>query len=144
MRKITLQLHRFRTKHGLLPRQLVVVRKLESLEAWRCAQDLAYHAYLLTLDVRLAKHFALIDQIRRASLSVPANIAEGYALGSTAQFVRCLKLALGSAIELKSHLTVLFRLPLVPDYEKAPLLALCERVLGLTIGLIRALSRRSS
>src|SRR5438034_604078 len=76
------------------------MRRLESLDAWRGAQDVAYHGYLLTLEANLSKHFALIDQIRRASLSIPATIAEGYALGTTLQFVRCLKLALGSTVEL--------------------------------------------
>ena len=50
------------------------VRKLERLDTWRCAQELAYRAYLLTLSPQLSRHFALIDQIRRAGLSVPANI----------------------------------------------------------------------
>ena len=47
------------------------MRKLERYDAWRTAQELAYQAYLLTLNPHLSKHFALIDQIRRAALSVP-------------------------------------------------------------------------
>src|SRR2546426_8190290 len=54
-----------------------IVRKLERFDTWRTAQELACEAYLLTLNPQLSKHFALIDQIRRAALSVPANIAEG-------------------------------------------------------------------
>jgi len=53
------------------------MRKLDKLDAWHVAQDLAFQGYSLTLDTRLSKHFALIDQIRRASLSIPANIAKG-------------------------------------------------------------------
>jgi len=119
------------------------MRRLESLDAWRGAQDVAYHGYLLTLEANLSKHFALIDQIRRASLSIPANIAEGYALGTTLQFVRCLKLALGSTVELKSHLTVLKRLPIHLDSDVSPVIALSDRVARMIIGLIRSLSRRS-
>ena len=117
------------------------VSKLERLDAWRVAQDLAYAAYLLTLSPQLSKHFALIDQIRRAALSVPANIAEGYALGTTPQFLRGLKIALGSNTELYSHLAVLARLELVPTNDVHAVIDLCNRVIAMTIGLIRKLSR---
>src|SRR5207249_12295822 len=48
-------------------------------------------------------HFGLSDQIRRASASIPANIAEGYAMGTTPQFIKFLRIALGSATELATH-----------------------------------------
>ncbi len=115
------------------------MRKLQNLDAWRGAQELARSAYLLTMGTTVSKHFALIDQIRRAAPSVPANIAEGYALGSTAQFVRCLKIALGSATELLTHLTLLKSLDLAPEPELTECLELCDRVVSMIIGLIRKL-----
>src|ERR1041384_7750019 len=124
--------------------RFVDMRKLDRLDAWRVAQDLAYQAYLLTLDPRLAKHFALIDQIRRASLSVPANIAEGYALGTTPQFIRGLKIALGSNAELFSHLTVLRKLELLPLSAVTPVLDPCSRCLPIIIGLIRKLTSQAA
>jgi four helix bundle protein len=120
---------------------LASVSKLDRLDAWRTGQELAYQAYLLTLAPQLSRHFALIDQIRRAALSVPANIAEGYALGTTPQFLRGLKIALGSNTELYSHLTVLGRLDLIPSQDVHVVLDLCNRVIAMTIGLIRKLSR---
>ena len=117
------------------------MRKLGRLDAWRNAQELSYQAYLLTLSPQLSKHFALIDQIRRAALSVPANIAEGYSLGTTPQFLRGLKIALGSNTELYSHLVVLARLNLLPLDEVRAVIDLCTRVIAMTIGLIRKLSR---
>jgi four helix bundle protein len=119
---------------------LATVKKLERLDAWRTAQELAYQAYLLTLAPPLSKHFALIDQVRRAALSVPANIAEGYSLGTTPQFVRGLKIALGSNTELYSHLTVLERLNLLPGDDVRAVIALCTRVIAIIIGLIRKLT----
>jgi len=116
------------------------MRKLQSLDAWRGAQQLARSAYLLTMAPTVSKHFGLIDQIRRAAPSVPANIAEGYALGSTAQFVRCLKIALGSATELLTHLTLLQSLDLVPEPELTECIELCDRVVSMIIGLIRKLT----
>jgi four helix bundle protein len=118
------------------------MRKLERLDAWRLAQELAYQAYVLTLSPQLSRHFALIDQIRRAALSVPANIAEGYSLGTTPQFLRGLKIALGSNTELYSHLTVLARLDLLPPDEVRTVIDLCNRVIAMLIGLIRKLMIR--
>src|SRR5690348_7836357 len=83
-----------------------LVKQLETLEAWKSAERIAREAYSLTLKHPLQRHFGLADQIRRAAVSVPANIVEGYALGTTAQFVRFLKIALGSAAELQCHLRI--------------------------------------
>lgn len=120
------------------------MRKLKGLHAWGITQELAYQAYVLTLDPRLAKHFALIDQVRRAGLSVPANVAEGYALGTTPQFIRCLKIGLGSSMELYSHLRVLHRLELLSEKDTPPVLELCERSVAILIGLIRKLSSHAT
>jgi len=118
------------------------MRKLQKLDTWRGAQELARVAYLLTTAPTVSKHFALVDQIRRAAISVPANIAEGYALGSTPEFVRCLKIALGSSTELLSHLTLLESLHLIPEAELRPCTELCNRVVAMIIGLIRKLMSR--
>jgi four helix bundle protein len=64
-------------------------------------------------------------------------------LGTTPQFLRGLKIALGSNTELYSHLTVLARLDLLPTDEVRVVVDLCNRVIAMTIGLIRKLSHRS-
>ncbi|HEU5262507.1 MAG TPA: four helix bundle protein [Gemmatimonadales bacterium] len=116
------------------------MRQLDSLDVWRAAQDLAHSAYLLTLDRLLSRHFALVDQVRRAAISVPANIAEGYALSTPPQFVRHLRIALGSAAELRSHLELARRLDLVPVVEAGETIALCLRVISMLVGLLRKLT----
>lgn len=120
------------------------MRKLESLKAWKKSQELAHVAYNLTMMPNLRHHFALIDQIRRAALSVPANIAEGYALASTPQFIRCIRISLGSAAELLSHLEVLQRLAIVPSDSVTTAINLTDATLSLLVGLLKALNRRSS
>src|SRR6266571_2391583 len=67
------------------------IKQLASLEAWKCANALARSAYRLTLRKPLSGHFGLSDQIRRAAVSVPANMVEGYALGTTLQFILWLR-----------------------------------------------------
>ncbi len=118
------------------------MRRLESLEAWRAARQLAVIAYRFTLEPPLSRHFSLADQIRRAAPSVPANVAEGYGLATKPQFVRCLRIALGSAMELRTHLEIVQDLELSPGKAVADALQRCERLIGLIIGLIRSLLPR--
>ena len=99
-------------------------------------------AYRLTLQPPLCRHFGLADQIRRAAVSVPANMVEGYALGTGKQFLRALRIALGSAAELETHLTIARDLELVTPAAGDPAIALCNRVIRLLIGLVRRIERR--
>jgi four helix bundle protein len=119
------------------------MRQLQSLDAWRAAHDLTEMAYRLTAEPALTRHFALVDQIRRAALSIPANIAEGYALGTTTQFVRYLRISLGSAAELGSHLEILRRLKLADAAQVSEAVTLCTRVISMLVGLLRKLGRQS-
>jgi four helix bundle protein len=81
--------------------------KYQSLEAWKQA----HRALLLVLDatdqgLRDPRRWALFDQIRRAAISVEANVVEGYALGTTPQFLRHLRIARGSAAEAECLIRV--------------------------------------
>jgi four helix bundle protein len=89
----------------------------------------------------LSRHFGIADQIRRAAVSIPANIAEGYALGTTRQLMRCLRIAHGSAAELLCHLRIARDLGLGAAGETEAALTLCDRVIALLIGTLRGLSR---
>jgi four helix bundle protein len=120
-----------------------VMRQLESLDAWRTAQQLAEAAYRLTMTSPLDRHFALIDQIRRAAVSIPANMAEGYALSTTEQFIRCLRISLGSAAELRTHLDLVRRLKLAEEQATTQAIDLCTRAISLVVGLLRKLGQRS-
>ena len=119
------------------------VKRLESLEAWSVARRLAGDAYRLTLEPPLSRHYSLSDQIRRAAPSIPANIAEGYGLATRPQFVRCLRIALGSANELRTYLELIQQLELSPVQRTGEALELCDRLIGLIIGLVRTLVGKS-
>jgi len=107
------------------------------------ARKTAKTTYRVTLDPRLKSHYALVDQIRRAAISVPANIAEGYALGTTSQWVRLNRIALGSAVELKTHLELLRDLGLVDRAELDPVVADATQVIALLVGLLRRLGAQT-
>src|SRR2546426_8278196 len=119
------------------------MKQLASLEAWNCANALARSAYRLTLRKPLSSHFGLSDQIRRAAVSVPANMVEGYALGTTLQFIRCLRVAFGSAAELHCHLEIARDLELLGDGGGEAELKLAERVIRLVVGLLRKLGAQT-
>src|SRR5205809_7542502 len=75
------------------------MRKYRSLVAWQRARQLALSVLKSTDGADQPRSRAIVDQLRRAAVSVEANIVEGYALGTPAQFKRHLRIALGSAAE---------------------------------------------
>ena len=81
-------------------------KKFEEIQAWQKARDVTLDIYRLTDDGRLARDFGLRDQLRRASVSIMANIAEGHGRRSNMEFANFLNLARGSAAEVQSHLHV--------------------------------------
>jgi four helix bundle protein len=115
---------------------------LEKLDAWRLARLVARSAYRLSLGSSLKSHFALTDQIRRCALSIPANICEGYALGTRAQLVRHLRIALGSAFELRCHVDLAADLNLITASQAGEVQQNCIRTISVLVGLLKHLGAR--
>ena len=82
------------------------IRSFEDLMVWQMGIDLVKSIYRLTIEGDLKKDFGLRDQLRRASVSVPTNIAEGFELSSRKEYLRHLNIAKGSAGEVRSLLRV--------------------------------------
>ena len=118
------------------------MNRLESLEAWNVSYAVAIKVYRLTLREPLRTHFGLADQLRRAALSVPANVAEGYGLGTRAQLIRHLRISLGSAYELRLHLEVAAHVGLIPGAVGTETLRECSHAIGLLVGLLKRLGSR--
>ncbi len=76
------------------------------LKVWRAAHAFALHAYRLTSRFPRVEQFGLTSQIRRASVSIAANIAEGSGRRSSLDQARFLQMAKGSAKEVRSHLLI--------------------------------------
>jgi four helix bundle protein len=81
-------------------------KKFEEIEAWKKARKLTKRIYELSGQGAFAKDFGLKDQIRRASVSLMSNIAEGYDRSGTGEFVQFLATAKGSTAEVKCQLYV--------------------------------------
>ncbi|WP_445630250.1 four helix bundle protein [Nostoc sp. DSM 114167] len=82
------------------------IETFEDLKVWQKGIDLVKQIYLITKKGELSKDFGLRDQLRRASVSIPTNIAEGFERYSRKEYLNFLNIAKGSAGEVRSLLRV--------------------------------------
>jgi four helix bundle protein len=109
------------------------------LIAWQKAMDLAEQVYRQTAEYPLEERYGLTSQIRRAATSIPSNIAEGQGRRSSDdEFVRFLKIAMGSLCELETQLELSLRLSLVTATQLSTLRQSTNEVGRLINGLIRS------
>jgi four helix bundle protein len=80
------------------------ITSFKDIKAWQKAHWVSVEIYKLTNSTELAKDFGLRDQMRRSSVSVSSNIAEGYERGGKKEFIRYLIIAKASNTELRSQL----------------------------------------
>ncbi|MCX6094923.1 MAG: four helix bundle protein [Candidatus Bipolaricaulota bacterium] len=80
------------------------IERFEDLRIWKLARDVANRLYALSANASFSRDFVLRDQIRRAAVSMPSNIAEGFSRRSNKEFVQFLFVAKGSAAEAQSQL----------------------------------------
>lgn len=80
--------------------------RFEDIQAWQKSRELNKNIYQVTTNPSFSKDFTLRDQIRRASVSIMANIAEGFGRRSNKEFSNFLNMAHGSAAEVQCHLYI--------------------------------------
>src|SRR5258708_16539658 len=114
------------------------VEKFEDLMAWEMAMDLNDRVYELTETPALQRDVALIDQMHRASISVPSNISEGFERGTRAQFHHFLSIAKASCAELRTQLYIVRRVKKGVDQEKLRGLHAFAEDVARIIGKLRA------
>jgi four helix bundle protein len=85
------------------------------LKVWQLGRDFATHVYEVTSAFPQVEQFELTRQLRRAAVSIPSNIAEGYARSSSADFLRFLYMARGSMAEIDTQFEVAERLGYLED-----------------------------
>lgn len=84
----------------------MTITRFEDIHAWQSARELCNIVYGLTRDHKFSRDFGLVDQARRAAVSIMANIAEGFDSRSNSEFIQFLYYSLRSASELQSHFYV--------------------------------------
>jgi four helix bundle protein len=88
----------------------MAVQNYKDLVAWQKAMDLVVEIYQTTADFPTGERFGLTNQVRRAAVSIPSNIAEGQGRGPSQDFVRFLCIARGSLQEVETQIILATRL----------------------------------
>jgi four helix bundle protein len=119
-----------------------MIVSFRELTVWQRGMQLVEDVYSVTNRLPDSERFGLSSQLRRAALSIPANISEGHCRGTTKDYLHFLRIADGSASEIETYLVALGLLyPLIDTSRSASLLDEVQRMLA---AMIRSLKARPS
>lgn len=118
------------------------VKNYRDLEVWQKAMDLVVECYKVAERFPKTELYGLTSQLRRAAVSIPANIAEGHGRSHTKEFLNHLSIAYGSLMELETHVQIASRLHYVDDLSLDALMARTAEIARMLNGLIQALNRK--
>ena len=119
-------------------------KSYRDLEVWQLAMALAKQIYAVTASFPSDERFGLINQMRRASVSVPSNIAEGHARASTAEFQPYISIAMGSVAELETQVLLSLDPGFLNPDQQEQLMPKLDQIGKMLRGLHRSLARRSN
>ena len=98
------------------------------LDVWQLGMDLVVEVYKLCRALPPEERFALTEQLRRAVISVPSNVAEGFSRNSPKEFRHFLQIASGSRAEVQTQLLIAERVGFLTREQTKPALVLTERL----------------
>ena len=119
-----------------------MIHNFKDLEVWKRSVAFTTELYKLTARFPETERYGLPSQIRRAAISVPANIAEGWGRGSTKEYVQFLSIARGSLMELETHLMIGCNLTYLTQDELSVASNAIEEIGKMLNGLIGILKSR--
>jgi four helix bundle protein len=99
------------------------VKSFKDLLIWQRSIDLVESIYRITEDFPAKESFGLVSQMRKAAVSIPSNIAEGYGRQSTGSYSQFLSIARGSLFELETQIEICLRLKYLYKIEIEKLLS---------------------
>jgi four helix bundle protein len=114
-------------------------RSYRDLEVWKLAIDFVKKIYQVTKKFPATENYSLINQIRRAAVSIPSNIAEGQGRSSTKEFKQFLAISLGSVAELETQLIIAGEIEYLTRTEVDPLLNILDRIRKMIKGLAKGI-----
>ena len=115
----------------------------EKLDVWKKAIEFAIAVYKATDDFPRDERFGLTSQLRRAAVSIPANIAEGGGRKSHKEFAHFLSNSQGSASEVETELLIARKLSYVGDHDYVALTYSLDEIGRMLTGLCQHLQRKS-
>ena len=122
------------------PKAKAEFSSFRDLVAWQKGMDVVHQVYRFTAQLPEQERFALVVQMRRAAISVPSNIAEGWGRDATRDYIRFLHIARGSTYELSTQAEVCRRQGYAGGWTEV--IADCEELGRIINGLIKSLRRR--
>ena len=117
--------------------------RFEDIKAWQKAREVTAKIYESTADPAFSKDFGLRDQIRRSTVSIMANIAEGFGRRTNREFANFLVIAHGSAAETQSHLYIALDLGYIDQAVFDDIYNSLDEVSKMTMGLCKHLRNTS-
>ena len=112
------------------------------LDVWKLSLDWVEAIYRCSASWPSDERFGLISQVRRAAVSVPANVAEGAGRKGTGEFIQFVGIARGSLAEAETHLLIAGRLGYAKPEDFAHLFADMERIGRMLSALTTRLKQR--
>jgi four helix bundle protein len=120
------------------------MRTHEKLEVWKKAVDFVVEIYKVTENFPKEEKFGLISQIRRALVSIPANIAEGAARTSEKEFLYFLSNSQGSASEVGTEILIAFKLGFLSEKNYLDLSSKLDEISRMITGLRNHIRSKNS
>ncbi len=111
------------------------IERFEDIEAWKLARELTKSVYQVSSTGAFCRDSALVNQIRRAAISILSNIAEGFERNGDKEFVQFLMVAKGSCGEVRAQLYVAYDQSYVSEAEFAALRSQVEQIGRMISGL---------
>ena len=115
------------------------INSYRDLQVWQRSMELAYMVYSLVKLLPKEEIYALSDQMRRAAVSIPSNIAEGFYRNSTRDYIHFLYMAKGSLGEIETQLYLCEGFGYVKKEQILPILGKCDETGKMLTGLIKNL-----
>lgn len=120
---------------------MATINRFEDVLAWQKAREVTRVVYHITANGTFARDFGLRDQMRRATVSIMANIAEGFGRRSDKEFSNFLNIAHGSVAETQSHLYIASDLNYISRDDFKKLYLMLDEVSKIIMGLTKHLRR---
>jgi len=122
----------------------MTINSYRDLMVWQAAMSLAESVYAVSGDFPRSETYGLTSQVRRAIVSVAANIAEGHGRETTGAFVQFLRMAQGSLKEAETHVILAQRLEFATSEDAGELLTSCDELGRMLRALIRSLQEKAA
>ena len=117
------------------------MHKIEDLKIWQKSIKLTKLVYQLVATLPSDEKYGLISQIKRSSVSIPSNIAEGAGRNSNKEFKYFLSISNGSAYELQTQLILTLELSLISKNKVTPILELLTEIQKMNYSLQKSIEK---